>query len=77
MEALKCALVLTVALGSCFAQQPEQYDLLLQGGHVIDAKNKISAVRDVALKDGKIAAVQARIDPSKALKTVNVRGLYV
>ena len=77
MEALKCALVLTAVLGPCFAQQPDQYDLLLQGGHVIDAKNKISAVRDVALKDGKIAAVQVRIDPSKAFKTVNVRGLYV
>ncbi len=54
-----------------------QYDLLLQGGHVIDAKNHISAVRDVAIKDGKIAAVEAHIDPSKALKTVDVKGLYV
>jgi dihydroorotase len=71
------ALILAAAFASCFAQQPEQYDLLLQGGHVIDAKNKISAIRDVALKDGKVAAVQARIDPAKALKTVNVRGLYV
>jgi dihydroorotase len=54
-----------------------QYDLLLQGGHVIDGKNHISEVRDVAIKDGKIAAVEARIDPSKALKTVDVKGLYV
>ena len=38
----------------------QQYDLLLQGGHVIDAKNSISAVRDVAIKDGKIAAVAAQ-----------------
>ena len=53
------------------------YDLLLQGGHVIDAKNGISAVRDVALKDGRIAAVSARIDPALAVKTVNVAGLYV
>jgi dihydroorotase len=53
------------------------YDLLLQGGHVIDAKNNIDAVRDVAVKDGKIAAVAAHIDPASALKTVNVAGLYV
>jgi dihydroorotase len=53
------------------------YDLLLQGGHVVDGKNKISAVRDVAIKDGKIAAVEQKIDPSRALKTVSVRGLYV
>ena len=59
----------------CFAQG--QYDLLLQGGHVIDAKNHISAVRDVAIRDGKIAAVEARIDPAQAFKVVNLRGLYV
>src|ERR1043166_9252695 len=54
----------------------QTYDLLLQGGHVVDAKNNISAVRDVGIKDGKIAAVAARIDPSSALKVVNVGGLY-
>ena len=54
-----------------------RYDLLLQGGHVIDAKNRISAVRDVAIKDGKVAAVAERLNPSDALKTVNVAGLYV
>jgi dihydroorotase len=59
----------------CFAQA--QYDLLLQGGHVIDAKNKISAVRDVAIRDGKIAAVAEHIDPTQAFKVVNLHGLYV
>ena len=54
-----------------------QYDLLIQNGHVIDAKNNISAIRDVAIKDGKIAAVEAHIDPKTALKTVDVKGLYV
>jgi dihydroorotase len=53
------------------------YDLLLQGGHVIDPKNGISAVRDVAIKDGAIAAVAAHLDPAAALKVVNVAGLYV
>jgi dihydroorotase len=53
------------------------YDLVLKGGHVIDPKNKVSAVRDVAVKDGKIAAVEANIDRSRALKTVDAAGLYV
>lgn len=57
------------------AQQP--YDLLLKNGHVIDARNSINARRDVAIKDGKIAAVAASIDPSQAAKTVDVQGLYV
>ena len=38
------------------AAQP-RYDLLLQGGHVIDAKNGVSAVRDVGIKDGKIVEI--------------------
>ena len=37
-----------------------EYDLLLKGGHLIDPKNGISAVRDVALLDGKVAAVHCR-----------------
>jgi dihydroorotase len=63
------------AIGRPEAQQ--QYDLLLKGGHVIDARNRISAVRDVAIANGKIAAVAARIDPAAALKVVDVSGLYV
>jgi dihydroorotase len=62
---------------ACLGQQNDTYDLLLQGGHVVDAKNKISAIRDVAIRDGRIAAVAARLDPSKALKTISVKGLYV
>jgi dihydroorotase len=34
-------------------------------------------VRDVAIKDGKIAAVAADIATSRALKTVDATGLYV
>src|ERR1035438_945012 len=70
----KSSFILFMA-ATCFAQN--QYDLLLQGGHVIDTKNKISAVRDVAILDGKIAAVAEHIDPAQAFKVVNVHGLYV
>jgi dihydroorotase len=61
--------------GAVFAQA--DYDLLLKGGHVIDGKNRLSAIRDVAIKDGKVAAVEANIAPARALKTVDVSGLYV
>ena len=63
-----------VFVSLAFAQD---YDLLLKGGHVIDGKNNISAIRDVAIANGKIAAVAANIDPARALKTVNASGLYV
>ncbi len=50
---------------------------MLRGGHVIDPRNKIDAIRDVAIRGGKIAAVAEKIDPAEALKAVDVRGLYV
>ena len=65
-----------LALAGCAAAQAH-YDLLLQGGHVIDASNRLSAVRDVAIKDGKIAAVAVHIPSAEARKTIDVRGLYV
>src|SRR5262245_6950681 len=55
----------------------QKYDLLIKGGHVIDGKNRISAVRDVAIAGGKVAAVAANIDPADALKVVDASGLYV
>jgi dihydroorotase len=54
-----------------------KYDLLLRGGHVIDARNKLSAVRDVAISEGRIAAVAEKLNPADAVKTVDVSGLYV
>ncbi len=67
-------LLLLIAL--CGFAQP-RYDLLLKGGHVIDPKNNISAVRDVAIASGKIAAVAENIPASEARKTVDVSSLYV
>ena len=55
----------------------QEIDLLLKGGHVIDAKNKINSKMDVAVKDGKIYRVAADIPVSSAKKTVDVSGLYV
>ena len=69
-------ILILIALASMLGAQP-RYDLLLQGGHVIDAKNNISAARDVAIRDGKIAAVADHIEPMQAFKVVIVRGLYV
>ena len=59
------------------ANAQTDYDLLIKGGHVIDGKNSLSAVRDVAVKDGKIAAVAANIAASRAAKTIDASGLYV
>jgi dihydroorotase len=53
------------------------YDLLLKGGFLIDPRNQIATYRDVAIANGKIAEVAPRIDPAKAHKVVDLKGLYV
>jgi dihydroorotase len=74
-----CALPWPVwlAAGQAPPAATPKYDLLLRGGHVVDARNKLSAVRDVAIAGGKIAAVAAKLDPADSVKTVDVSGLYV
>ena len=59
-----------MSMTGAFAQQ--KYDLLLKGGHVIDPKNNITAVRDVAISAGKIAAVAAR---SRIVRAAEVTGI--
>lgn len=71
------ALGMLVAVSVLATAPAADYDLLLEGGHVIDARNGTSAIRDVAIKDGRIAAVAAHIDPRAAFKIVDVSGLYV
>jgi dihydroorotase len=56
---------------------PPSYDLLLKNGHVIDPKNSRDAKLDVAIKDGKISAVSADINPALAARVVDVTGHYV
>jgi len=80
---LRIAIVtlVAVALGLpivMFAQAAApRYDLLLKGGHVIDPANHIDEVRDVAVLQGKIAAVEKNIPPNQAGKVVDVSKLYV
>lgn len=61
----------------CLAAQAQQYDLVLRNGHVIDPKNNVDAVRDVAVSDGKIAAIEPSIPASAAKKAVDISGLYL
>lgn len=66
-------LILTLA-ASALAQP---YDLLLKGGRVIDAKQNIDGIRDVAIAQGKIAAVAENIPASQARQVVDVKSLMV
>ena len=59
---------------TAFAQP---YDLILKGGHVIDPKNGVDAVRDVAIRGDRIAAVATNIAPAQGTKVIHATGLYV
>jgi dihydroorotase len=77
MKKLATCATLALLTAGAAAQPLPTYDLLLSGGHVIDAKNKIDAVMDIAIKDGKIARVAPGLSPKDAIKTIDARGLYV
>lgn len=57
--------------------QGKLYNTVIKGGRVIDARNKINALLDVAIKDGKIAKVAQNIDPALADQVVNAKNMYV
>ncbi|MDA0336085.1 MAG: amidohydrolase/deacetylase family metallohydrolase [bacterium] len=51
-------------------------DLLLRGGHVIDPKNSVDGIADVAISDSTIQAVGANLNV-EAKRSADVSGLYV
>lgn len=53
------------------------YELLLKGGHLIDPHNNIDELMDLAISQGKIAAVAKDIPANQAMKVIDVTGLFV
>ena len=54
-----------------------EFDTLIAGGHVIDPAHGRSGQADLAIKDGKIAAVEPGIDRSRAGNVIDAAGQYV
>src|ERR1700722_13684073 len=53
------------------------FDLLLRGGRVVDPASGIDGMKDVAIRNGKVAAVQADILPTSAREVVDATGQIV
>ena len=53
------------------------FDLLLRGGRLICPASGIDEIKDVAIHNGKIAAVRADILPASAREVIDVRGQLV
>ena len=73
-------------------QSTKPYSIIIKGGHVIDPKNNIDEIMDIAITspqgnqttrtsvpaiDGKIALVARNIDANLGLKVINAKGMYV
>ena len=56
-----------------------EYDVLIQGGTVVDGSRTPRFMGDVGIKDGKIAKIEpnGKLNPSDAKKTLDANGLVV
>ncbi|MEJ7767714.1 MAG: amidohydrolase/deacetylase family metallohydrolase [Chitinophagaceae bacterium] len=55
----------------------QTYSIVIKGGHVIDAKNNIDKVMDIAINNGNVVAVASNIDAKQGRQVVNAEGMYV
>lgn len=70
----KLILCLALVLLSSFLAA-QQYDLVLEGGRVMDPETSLDAVRNVGIRDGKIARISAA--PLSGRRVIHATGLVV
>ncbi|MEP7229697.1 MAG: amidohydrolase/deacetylase family metallohydrolase [Ginsengibacter sp.] len=69
-------LLILLCVGT-FQAHSQTYDIVIKGGHVMDAKNNIDQVMDIAIEDGKIVMIAKNIDGKNATQVVDAEGMYV
>ena len=76
MQKIRPSIVCMLLLITGFVHA-QTYNIVIKGGHLIDPKNNINDLMDIAIKDGRIAAVAKNIDAKLAIQVVNAEGLYI
>ncbi len=74
MPRLSLILAVLISIVTSVAAQ-DTYDLVLSRGRVMDPETSLDAVRDVGIRDGKIAAVSE--SPLRGRETIDARNLVV
>jgi dihydroorotase len=75
---LKTYLLLSILSGMlCQESMAQSYDIVIKGGHVIDPKNGVDGVMDIAVSNGKIVLLSKDIDPKQGIQVVDAKGMYV
>lgn len=72
-----CLMVMAATAAPPLNAQNPEFDLLIKGGQLIDPKNGINAVMDVATSGGKIALVASNIARERAREVADASGFYV
>ena len=74
----KIVLIIIVSLSLTSTKVRSQtYSIVIKNGHVIDAKNNIDQVMDIAIDSGKIVKVEKNINTNNAAQVVDATDLYV
>ena len=68
--------ITAAASAATLAAAATKYDLVVKGGRVIDPSRKLDAVRDVAIANGRIAAIAANLH-GDAAETIDATGKLV
>ncbi len=74
MKKYLISILLALSINSVLTQS---YNIVIKGGHVIDPKNNIDKILDVAITDGKIVEVATNINSRNAIQVINAEGLFV
>ena len=70
-------ILLVVLVATALPLRAQPFELILKGGHVIDPRNNIDGVRDVAVANGRIAAVATNLTPTPGTQVIDARGMFV
>jgi len=68
--------VFSLLLAAGIPVKSQDYSIVIKGGHLIDPKNNINEVMDVAIREGKIALIAKNIDAGQA-RVIDAKGLFV
>ncbi|MDO9710614.1 amidohydrolase/deacetylase family metallohydrolase [Paracraurococcus lichenis] len=67
----------TLALGTAAGGQTLRHDLLIKGGEVVDPSQTLRGRRDVAIRNGLVAAVETDIPADRAAAVIDATGKLV
>jgi len=74
---MKKTFLITTALLIIHSVFSQPFSIVIKNGHVIDPKNQLNGIMDVAIRDGKVVEVRKDIDTRGVLQVVNAKGMYV